>query len=257
LLADNQRPIGAARRSPVAGGRASVQHARDAAWRPDLAPDDPDDDCHDRDAGRHADRLHHRRRIAGVRGRLPEYRRSEGDHSEAFMKLLIALVVLFAIAALAALVRMRLRGTGDSWPFVAKKLLSPPEQVLYFRLVRALPDQMVLAQVQLSRFLGVKGARDRRAWLNRIIQLSADFVICAKDSAVLAVIELDDASHGRAQRREADARKTRAVEAAGLRLIRWKVTALPDDAAIRAAVLNSTTTDGTQGDSRSAGLQAT
>ena len=52
--------------------------------------------------------------------------------------------------------------------------------MLYFRLVRALPDSIVLAQVQLSRFLGVKKVGDSQSWLNRINQMSADFVVCAK-----------------------------------------------------------------------------
>jgi len=52
--------------------------------------------------------------------------------------------------------------------------------VLYFRLVRALPESVVLAQVQLSRFLGVKKGSDYQSWLNRINQMSADFVVCAK-----------------------------------------------------------------------------
>ena len=46
------------------------------------------------------------------------------------------------------------------WPFYAKKPLTPPEQVLYHRLVSALPEHIVLAQVQLSRVLGVKRATE-------------------------------------------------------------------------------------------------
>ena len=155
------------------------------------------------------------------------------------MKWLIALVAFVVVAGLvAAAVRRSNDGTGGGkWPFFAQKPLSPPEQVLYFRLVRALPDQIVLAQVQLSRILGVKKGDSYQSWLNRISQLSADFVVCAKDSSVLAVIELDDASHQSERRREADRRKTRALEAASLKIIRWNVTQLPDEAVIRSAVL--------------------
>jgi hypothetical protein len=155
------------------------------------------------------------------------------------MKWLIAVVVLIAVASLvaAALRRAKPGDAEGSWPFFPKKPLSPPEQVLYFRLLRALPEHIVLAQVQLSRILGVRKGDNYQSWLNRISQLSADFVVCAKDASVLAVIELDDASHRSDRRRDADARKTRAIEAAGLKLVRWSVSSLPDDAAIRSSVV--------------------
>jgi hypothetical protein len=50
---------------------------------------------------------------------------------------------------------------GDStpsgpWPFQPRKPLSAVEQILWFRLTEALPDHIVLAQVQLSRLLSAK-----------------------------------------------------------------------------------------------------
>ena len=156
------------------------------------------------------------------------------------MKLIIIVVVLLVvIAALAALAAAKKRGpaAGDGpWPFYAKKPLSQPEQVLYHRLVAALPDHIVLAQVQLSRVLGVKKGFNVREWNNRINRMSYDFLVCSKDSTVLAAIELDDKSHEAPARVAADAKKSRASAAAGVRLIRWNVKALPDDVAIRAAV---------------------
>ena len=66
-----------------------------------------------------------------------------------------------------------------------------PEQLLYHRLVRALPEHIVLAQVQASRVLGVKKGYRFHEWSNRINRLSYDFVVCGKDSTVIAAIELD------------------------------------------------------------------
>ncbi|GEM_PF-1648936 len=97
------------------------------------------------------------------------------------------------------------------WPFYARNPLSSVEQVLYFRLCKALPQHMVLAQVQLSRMLGVKKGHNPQAWFNRISRMSADFVICTRDARVVAVIELDDASHQRAARQEADAKKDKGI----------------------------------------------
>lgn len=114
------------------------------------------------------------------------------------------------------------------WPFYNKKLLSTPEQILYFRLIRALPDHVILAQVQLSRFLGVKKGYNFNAWNNRINRLSADFVVCSKHGRVVAAIELDDATHSRHDRIEADARKDSALSSAAVPLIRWHVKSIPD-----------------------------
>jgi hypothetical protein len=66
--------------------------------------------------------------------------------------------------------------------------------------------------------------------------MSYDFLVCAKDSTVLAAVELDDRTHESASRILADAKKDRATAAAGIPLIRWNVKAIPDDAAIRDAI---------------------
>lgn len=154
---------------------------------------------------------------------------------------LIPLVLLFVILALVALVILKkkslLPGTDTEWPFYAKRPLSQPEQVLYHRLVTALPEHIVLAQVQVSRVLGVKKGFNFHQWNNRINRLSYDFVVCAKDSSVLAAIELDDKSHEKESRVETDGKKERATSAAGVRLIRWHVKSLPDQAAIQAAFI--------------------
>lgn len=155
------------------------------------------------------------------------------------MKTLGFVVVLLVVAVVAlALLRRkeRLSGASREWPFYAKRPLSQPEQVLYHRLLRALPQYIVLAQVQVSRVLGVKKGFNFHQWNNRINRLSYDFVICSKDAVVLVVIELDDRSHEHPTRIETDLKKDRATAAAGVRLVRWHVNALPDEATIRDAV---------------------
>lgn len=122
----------------------------------------------------------------------------------------------------------------EAWPYFPKPTMSRPEQVLYFRLVRALPEQIVLAQVQLSRILGVKKGYSFKYWYNRINRMSADFVVCNKDSRVVAVIELDDSSHERDDRKIADAKKNRVLTSAGIRIVRWQANALPDEHTIKA-----------------------
>jgi hypothetical protein len=150
---------------------------------------------------------------------------------------IIPIVVALGVATTIALFLNRRRNANYDveWPFHAKRALSAPEQVLYHRLVKALPDHIVLAQVQLSRFIGItKDTDDRQTWLNRINQISADFVICLKDFTVVAVVELDDGSHDSDRRKAADTKKDRVLRAAGIPITRWQVRSLPDDAAIHA-----------------------
>ena len=157
------------------------------------------------------------------------------------MKILVAvLVLLFLAAVVIVILKKRISsGSGDApWPFYAKKLLTPPEQVLYHRLVTAMPECIVLAQVQLSRVLGVKKGFSFNEWNNRINRMSLDFVVCLKDSTVVAAIELDDKTHEKASRVKADAKKAKALSDAGITLIRWQVNALPDENAIRQVLAN-------------------
>ncbi len=150
--------------------------------------------------------------------------------------IILLLIVVAVILVLLLVLKGRQQPDKDEeWPFYAKKLLTQPEQVLYFRLTKALPDVIVLAQVQLSRLLGVKKGNNFQQWYNRINRMSADFVVCKKDSSIVAVIELDDASHEREDRRQADAKKDRALGSAGIRIIRWQAGAIPDESTIKAA----------------------
>ena len=148
----------------------------------------------------------------------------------------VVLLIIAAVALLLYLTKLGLlegKGTGP-WPFYVKKPLSQPEQVLYHRLVKALPEHIVLAQVQVSRVLGVKRGSKFNEWNNRINRLSYDFVVCRKDSTVIAAIELDDKTHESSRRTATDDKKNKATADAGLRLIRWNVKALPDESAIQA-----------------------
>lgn len=152
--------------------------------------------------------------------------------------LAIAALVLFVAIAIFVFTRVLVssRGGDGPWPFYLKKPLSDPEQVLYHRLVNAMPDCIILAQVQLSRVLGVKKGFRFHEWNNRINRMSLDFLVCLKDSTVVAAIELDDSSHDRASRVASDAKKDKALADAGVVVIRWNVSALPDEAAIRVAL---------------------
>jgi len=126
--------------------------------------------------------------------------------------LLGPILLLLVLGVLAVLLKKRRAAPGEPWPLdVCRTVLGQPEQVLYRRLMQALPNNLVFAQVQLSRFLEVKRGVPRQTWFNCISQLSADFLVLNPDTSVLAAIELDDASHIFASRGEPPmhARRTR------------------------------------------------
>ncbi len=146
----------------------------------------------------------------------------------------LAILGLLVIAAAVLLVLARARKPAINWPLYAKPLLSEPEQVLYHRLVKALPEFVVLAQVQLSRFLVIKGTSGVQAIRNRIDRKSVDYLICTRDFSIRAAIELDDKSHERAKQKQRDADKGAALAAAGIELIRYSVKQLPSELDIKA-----------------------
>lgn len=151
----------------------------------------------------------------------------------------LLVIVVVAVVATLAVLKGKSQGSGgdEVWPFYAKKPLSQPEQVLYFRLVQALPEHIVLAQVQLSRLLGVKKGNNYQAWFNRINRMSADFVVCNKDSSIVAVIELDDATHQKEDRKAAGAKKDKALSSADIRIVRWQAKAIPDVSVIKSTFM--------------------
>jgi len=121
----------------------------------------------------------------------------------------------------------------SNWPVHARAPLSRPEQVLYWRLCEAFPDHIVLAQVAIAQLLEVENVPNRRGIFNRYRQLVADFVVCTRGFTVVAVIELDDLSHQNSGRVDADARKSAALAAAGLLLLRFNVRAIPSAGELR------------------------
>lgn len=130
------------------------------------------------------------------------------------MLLLVGLAI--AVSILAAVVQSRpwrRRASGDIKP---KKLLTEREQPMFFRLRQAFPDDVVLAQVAFSALLTAKDLPTRQRFNRKV----ADFVVATKAFEVLAVIELDDASHR--GREVHDSKRDSMLEQAGYRVLRFK-----------------------------------
>jgi hypothetical protein len=125
----------------------------------------------------------------------------------------------------------------DPWPVAAKNLLTERERSLYQRLLSLYPEHNLFVQVSLSQLIDVpEGHPERMSIRNQFSQLVADFVLCRSNLSVIAVIELDDRSHERADRRRADARKNKALADAGIRLVRIPAGRLPTEDDLRKLV---------------------
>ena len=154
---------------------------------------------------------------------------------DGFLILFLICVVIFWALAKSGRRRGFKYNPNEAWPFERKKLLTSPEKQLYYRLKEALPDYFIFSQVQLSQLVTVRKGHDFKQWFNRINRMSADFVVTDQAMDVLAVIELDDRSHLKADRIAADQKKDKALTSAGIRVIRWKVSAMPSAVKIREA----------------------
>jgi very-short-patch-repair endonuclease len=125
----------------------------------------------------------------------------------------------------------------EPWPLSARKLLSVREQEFYQRLIGLYPDHKILVQVALSQLIKVdQNHPERHSIRARYKQLVADFVLCRADLSVITVIELDDRTHERPNRKAADARKNKALADAGIRLVRIPAGRLPSEDALRALI---------------------
>jgi hypothetical protein len=134
----------------------------------------------------------------------------------------VSAVIIGVSIAVAVLLKKSLKNASG---FFSKKPLSEPEQILYWQLIKALPNHVVLAQVSFSRFLYTKNGTGNENFsrLATARQKVADFVICDKSFYILAVIELDDSTHSK----EKDDARDAILQEAGLKTIRWKNTKLP------------------------------
>ena len=133
---------------------------------------------------------------------------------------------------------------GGSLPYARRRyLFSAAERSFYGVLRWLLPEHTIFAKVRMSDLLNVpKGTEGWQTHFNRIQSKHGDFVVCNADLAPVLAIELDDASHKRAERQERDDFVNDAFAAAGLPLahiVARRGYALDEVHAILSAHLNA------------------
>ena len=138
--------------------------------------------------------------------------------------LIAAAIIVAAVFAIAASTKNR----KTAFSAKAKKPLTKNEQPMYFRLVESFPELVGLAQVSFSALMRATTTASR----NKFDRKTADFVLCTKSFDVVAVIELDDASHN--SRAKEDSDRDALLMGVGYRVLRFKKT--PDVDTLKAAV---------------------
>ncbi len=119
------------------------------------------------------------------------------------------------------------------------QLLTANERAFYDALRQALPSgTTVMVQVALNRVVEVRKPLRGRAWRdprwNRIAQKSLDFVIIRLiDTRPMVVIELDDATHERPERRRRDELLDAVLASAGIPIIHQPVASMYDIGGLR------------------------
>lgn len=159
---------------------------------------------------------------------------------------IILIILLFGLAAifLAKIINVKSSNSSDKAiekPYISKYPLTQTEAIFYHRLMDALPDFIVLAQVQLSSFIKVDQSQITRQefykWFTPISQQSVDYLICKKDFSIIAAIELDDKSHLKLSAIERDNKKNTNLAAAKVPLIRWHAEDMPLQDEIRQKII--------------------
>lgn len=148
------------------------------------------------------------------------------NSEEKEMKFLIAIGILIAIAVLffGKKPKNKITKRTEEKPR-RKRVLTEREQSMYNRLAQALPDMVVLAQVSFGALMTARSWQTRNSFDRKI----ADFVICDKAFQVIAVIELDDASHR--GKEEKDAERDAMLKEVGYRVVRYPN--IPDAAKVK------------------------
>lgn len=145
---------------------------------------------------------------------------------------LLAVIALVVMAVLKLLLKKQTRQT--DLPYVAvASLLTRTEQHFFAALTQAVNGRYwIFPKVALDDILEVRQGlsyKERQGALNRINRKHVDFVLCTpEDYKVRVLVELDDSSHQRSDRKARDRFVDDAAKAAGLHVAHVKAASSYD-----------------------------
>jgi very-short-patch-repair endonuclease len=137
-----------------------------------------------------------------------------------------AIFVLIALAAILVFKRKNKRLARASGSVRARCILTINEQPTYLRLKKALPEHFILTQVSHAALLSCTAPATRL----KSLQCRADFVVLDNKFKVVAIIDLDDASHKATSNRNLN--RNLLLQQAGYKIITY--TSTPDIEVIKA-----------------------
>lgn len=136
-----------------------------------------------------------------------------------YWPIIVAVLVILAVVALL----QQLRASPPK-PYERRGRLITKAELRFFRALEICVQERwrIFAMVRMADLLQVSGdVKARQSWQNKINCKHIDFVLCdPEDLNVVLAIELDDASHNRADRQERDKFVNEAFLSAGLPLLR-------------------------------------
>ncbi|WP_293776944.1 DUF2726 domain-containing protein [uncultured Oxalicibacterium sp.] len=150
-------------------------------------------------------------------------------------KMFIAALVVIVLLAVAGNLKRR-SGSSTDLKYRAKTLMSENEKEWFKAIKRAVPHAHVFAQVAMNQLVEPDGkpyTGPYQSALNKITSRSIDFVLLSPDLSVLIAIEIDDRTHNQKRRKEADDKKTKALQDAGVALLRFPATPVASSEAIK------------------------
>lgn len=118
-----------------------------------------------------------------------------------------------------------------------ERLLSPPETLLYYVLRAGLPDHVIFAHVNLAAVVEVPQSvrgYEREQQQRRLARYRIDFVVCDKNTNVVAVAEFESMD-------ESAAFKTACLKTAGIRHIPVNPASIPKRDAVRLLIYGADT----------------
>lgn len=127
----------------------------------------------------------------------------------------------------------------------ARKILTDNEIEFYHRIIKAVPEFIVLTQVPVGQMMVpvVDPKKDKKTYNSLRFKMSykiSDFIICDSNFNVIVIIELDDKMHDKKKDELRDA----LLKDAGYSTIRYQSKQKPLPATIRSDILKYT--DGTE-----------
>ncbi|WP_207461243.1 DUF2726 domain-containing protein [Azospirillum sp. SYSU D00513] len=143
--------------------------------------------------------------------------------SELGQGLIVVVIAILVVVLLKDLLSNATSSKKNGALYSSKPLLSDWERKSLEELRVAVPnDWHICPQVRVADLLTIntKSYSERLSALNRVAKYSVDFVILDPHRNAICVIELDDYSHKESKRRARDATVNRALDEAGIRLVR-------------------------------------